>query len=81
MVVANRGMVERCGTALAIASFGIFVASPQAEAAPDCGAVVTGSESLERDLICTVDPALTIDGGKSQYLKDQLARFRGETQP
>jgi parallel beta-helix repeat protein len=51
-------------TALVGASFAICVVAPEVEASPDCGAVVTGSESLDRDLICTVDPALTIDGGR-----------------
>lgn len=65
MVVAYRGRIWRCvGGALAVGVLAICLASQGAEAAPDCGAVITGSESLERDLICITDPALTIDGGR-----------------
>jgi Periplasmic copper-binding protein (NosD) len=31
--------------------------------AVECGDVITGFERLDRDLICTADPALTVDGG------------------
>ena len=31
--------------------------------AVECGDTITGSTRLERDLICTNDPALTVDGG------------------
>jgi parallel beta-helix repeat protein len=31
--------------------------------AVECGDVISGSARLERDLICTTDPALTVDGG------------------
>jgi parallel beta-helix repeat protein len=31
--------------------------------AVECGEVITGHARLERDLICTSDPALTVDGG------------------
>jgi parallel beta-helix repeat protein len=32
-------------------------------AAVECGDVLTGAERLDRDLICTTDPALTLSGG------------------
>ena len=31
--------------------------------AVECGEIVTGHARLDRDLICTADPALTVDGG------------------
>ena len=33
-------------------------------AAVECGEVLTGVERLDEDLICTTDPALTLNGGK-----------------
>jgi parallel beta-helix repeat protein len=56
-----------------ITEFGLRLGAPAALAllvlaagpalAVECGDVITGSARLDRDLICTDDPALTIDGG------------------
>ena len=42
--------------------FLLFPAAAPAMAV-ECGEIVTGSARLDRDLICTTDPALTVDGG------------------
>lgn len=39
----------------------IFAGGPAL--AVECGEVITGHARLDRDLICTTDPALTVDGG------------------
>ena len=50
----------RLGTA---AAFGFLVLAAAPAMAVECGEIVTGAARLDRDLICTTDPALTVDGG------------------
>jgi Periplasmic copper-binding protein (NosD) len=57
-VIAHR---LRFGLPAALALLLVLAAGPAP--AVDCGDVVTGFARLDRDLICTTDPALTVDGG------------------
>lgn len=41
----------------------VLVLAARPALAVECGEVVTGSARLDRDLVCTTDPALTVDGG------------------
>jgi parallel beta-helix repeat protein len=50
----------RLGTAV---PFGLLVLAAGPALAVECGDTITGFARLERDLICTTDPALTVDGG------------------
>ncbi|MGH6945114.1 MAG: right-handed parallel beta-helix repeat-containing protein, partial [Geminicoccaceae bacterium] len=50
----------RCG---APGALGLLVLAAQPALAVECGEVVTSSARLDRDLVCTTDPALTVDGG------------------
>jgi parallel beta-helix repeat protein len=50
----------RLGTA---APFGLLVLAAGPALAVECGDTITGFARLERDLICTTDPALTVKGG------------------
>jgi parallel beta-helix repeat protein len=45
------------------AAFGLLIVAAGPALAVECGEVVTGSARLDRDLICTTDSALTVDGG------------------
>ena len=45
------------------AALGPLVLAVGPALAVECGDVITGAERLDRDLICTTDPTLTIDGG------------------
>lgn len=56
--ITQRGL--RCGTPTVLA-LAVLAALPAL--AVECGDVVTSSARLDRDLICTTDPALTVDGG------------------
>jgi len=58
--IAARGSAS-CKPLGAAALFLLLAAAPAQ--AVECGDVITGSERLDRDLICTTDPALTLDGG------------------
>jgi len=49
------------GTLAALALLLVSAAGPAL--AVECGEVITGSARLDRDLICTTDPALTVEGG------------------
>jgi hypothetical protein len=50
----------RCGTPAAL---GLLVLAAGPVMAVECGDVITGSARLDRDLVCTTDPGLTVDGG------------------
>ncbi|MGH6900873.1 MAG: hypothetical protein ACREJ5_30690, partial [Geminicoccaceae bacterium] len=50
----------RLGT---LAAFGLLLLAAGPALAVECGDVVTGAARLDRDLICTADPALTVEGG------------------
>jgi parallel beta-helix repeat protein len=45
------------------AALALLVLAAEPALALECGDVVTGFARLDRDLICTDDPALTVDGG------------------
>ncbi|MGH6914837.1 MAG: hypothetical protein ACREH3_14165, partial [Geminicoccales bacterium] len=49
------------GTAAAL---GLLVLAAGPALAVECGEVITGATRLDRDLVCTTDPALTVDGGR-----------------
>jgi parallel beta-helix repeat protein len=55
------------GPAKALAVSGAFsflvLLAPGPALAVECGETITGRARLDRDLICTTDPALTVDGG------------------
>jgi parallel beta-helix repeat protein len=51
----------RLGTSAALA---LLATTAGPALAVECGATITGEARLERDLICTEDPALTVDGGR-----------------
>jgi hypothetical protein len=55
------GPRQRLGVLFATFLAGAALAGPAL--AVDCGEVITGFARLDRDLICTDDPALTVDGG------------------
>ena len=38
--------------------------------AVECGETVTGRARLDRDVVCTTDPALTIDGGRIDVIAE-----------
>ncbi|MGH6900978.1 MAG: hypothetical protein ACREJ5_31230, partial [Geminicoccaceae bacterium] len=57
-VARPRLPVSACG---AVSLLLVLAAGPAL--AVECGEIVTGSARLDRDLICTADPALTVDGG------------------
>jgi Periplasmic copper-binding protein (NosD) len=46
------------------AGLGLLVLAAGPALAVECGEVITGHARLDRDLICTTDPALTVDGGR-----------------
>jgi hypothetical protein len=46
------------------AAVAMLLTSTLSVAAVECGDVLTGVERLDRDLICTTDPALTLSGGR-----------------
>ena len=42
----------------------LAVLAPGPALAVDCGEVITGVGQLDRNLVCTTDPALTVEGGR-----------------
>jgi hypothetical protein len=48
-----------CGAALAL----LLLAATGPALAVDCGEVITAPEQLDRDLVCTTEPGLTVTGG------------------
>jgi parallel beta-helix repeat protein len=49
----------------AVAALALLLAMAAAPAlAVECGETVTGRARLDRDLVCTTDPAVTVDGGR-----------------
>jgi parallel beta-helix repeat protein len=56
-------IIARRRSVAAIGGLGLLVLAAGPAMAVECGDVITGSARLNRDLICTDDPALTIDGG------------------
>jgi parallel beta-helix repeat protein len=56
-------IIARRRSVAATAGLGLLVLAAGPALALECGDVITGSARLDRDLICTDDPALTINGG------------------
>ena len=65
MTMMCPGNVSRTGAVgIGLCALGVLLLTAAGGAeAVECGAVVTGTEQLQEDLICTTDPALTLSGG------------------
>jgi parallel beta-helix repeat protein len=60
ITAARAPLSSAMGGALAL----LVVLAPGPALAVECGETVTGGARLDRDLVCTTDPAVTVDGGR-----------------
>lgn len=60
----RRNAPKRGALGVVLLTSGMFLGAADGVAAVECGDVLTATEQLDQDLICTTDPALTLSGGQ-----------------